>query len=48
MAAEEVTQWITRLADGDQQAAARLWEAYFDKLVQFAAAEDDRPALPGG
>ena len=36
MAAEEVTQWITRLADGDQQAAARLWEAYFDKLVRFA------------
>jgi DNA-directed RNA polymerase specialized sigma24 family protein len=36
MSAEEVTQWIVKLADGDQQAAARLWEAYFDKLVQFA------------
>jgi DNA-directed RNA polymerase specialized sigma24 family protein len=36
MPREEVTQWIVKLADGDQSAAARLWEAYFDKLVHFA------------
>lgn len=33
---QELTQWIHRLADGDSEAAERVWEAYFQKLVQIA------------
>jgi RNA polymerase sigma factor (sigma-70 family) len=31
-----VTQWIRQLEQGDEEAARRIWERYFDKLVQFA------------
>ena len=33
---QELTQWIHRLTDGDPEAAERVWEAYFQKLVQIA------------
>ena len=33
---EAVTQWITNLADGDQSAAGRIWDEYFDKLTRLA------------
>ena len=33
---EEVTQWIAKLTDGDQQAAQALWDGYFSKLVRYA------------
>jgi DNA-directed RNA polymerase specialized sigma24 family protein len=33
---EEITQWITQLGHGDQQAAEMLWQKYFDKLVRYA------------
>jgi DNA-directed RNA polymerase specialized sigma24 family protein len=33
-----VTQWISRLKEGDQAAAAGLWEAYFGRLVGLARA----------
>jgi len=35
-AADNVTQWIANLSDGDDLAAALLWEKYFEKLVRFA------------
>src|SRR5262249_28795780 len=31
-----VTQWINLLRTGDPVAAQRLWERYFDKLVELA------------
>src|SRR5262245_23932084 len=31
-----VTTWIGRLRDGDHEAAERLWERYFERLVAFA------------
>ena len=34
--AEEVTQWIAKLGEGDAQAARIVWERYFTKLVEFA------------
>ena len=33
---DSVTAWIARLKTGDQQAAQRLWERYFDALVRLA------------
>lgn len=33
---DDLTRWITRLADGDADAAALLWQQYFAKLVQYA------------
>ena len=33
---DEVTQWISKLSDGDECAAAVIWEQYFAKLVRFA------------
>ena len=33
---EEVTQWIAKLHDGDDEAVAVIWERYFDKLVKYA------------
>ena len=45
---EEVTQWIVRLGDGDQQAARILWEEYFAKLVALRAAKAGRHAPPSG
>ena len=35
-AAEEVTQWLVRLGQGNQRAAQALWERYFAKLVYYA------------
>ncbi len=35
-AAEEVTEWIVRLGDGDQHAAHLLWQRYFIKLLPHA------------
>jgi hypothetical protein len=36
MSQDEVTQWIDRLAEGDEQAAQVIWERYFDRLVRLA------------
>jgi len=36
IAREEVTHWMVRLRNGDQQAAQVLWEEYFTKLVSYA------------
>ncbi len=33
---DDVTQWLGRLADGDQSAAERLWQRYFERLVRLA------------
>ncbi|QDV51500.1 sigma-70 family RNA polymerase sigma factor [Gimesia fumaroli] len=33
---ETVTQWIDQLKTGDAQAAQRLWESYFQEMVQVA------------
>jgi DNA-directed RNA polymerase specialized sigma24 family protein len=50
-----VTHWIGQLKAGDQAAAQKLWEKYFDRLVRFArrrlarlprrAADDEDVAL---
>ena len=29
-------QWLARLADGDEEAATRLWREYYEKLVMLA------------
>jgi RNA polymerase sigma factor (sigma-70 family) len=31
-----VTEWLRRLAEGDQAAARPLWEAYFHRMVELA------------
>ncbi|QDT43338.1 RNA polymerase sigma factor [Gimesia alba] len=33
---ETVTQWIDQLKTGDAQAAQRLWESYFQEMVEVA------------
>lgn len=33
---DSVTRWIEDLKQGDEDAAARLWQRYFDKMVQAA------------
>ena len=33
---DDVTQWLQRLADGDESAAQGIWEEYFEKLVRLA------------
>jgi DNA-directed RNA polymerase specialized sigma24 family protein len=38
MASESVTTWIGLLRQGDESAAQRLWEQYFDRLVNYAQA----------
>ncbi len=42
MSSGSVTHWIGRLKAGDGDAAQRLWEAYFARLVRLARAK-----LPG-
>jgi DNA-directed RNA polymerase specialized sigma24 family protein len=34
---EDITHWIGQLKQGDAQAAERVWELYFQKLVRLAA-----------
>jgi len=34
--ADDVTQWIGRLAHGDDEAAQAIWQNYFAKLVSYA------------
>lgn len=33
---QDVTQWLTRLAKGDEWAARRIWERYYEQLVRLA------------
>ncbi len=33
---DDVTRWISQLADGSDDAAQAIWESYFSKLVGFA------------
>lgn len=33
---EAITQWMLRLGNGDQAAASRLWDEYFDRLTRLA------------
>ena len=34
---QDITHWIGQLKQGDEQAAERVWELYFEKLVRLAA-----------
>jgi RNA polymerase sigma factor (sigma-70 family) len=36
LSSESVTDWISQLKVGDQAAAQRLWERFFERLVGFA------------
>lgn len=36
MSDSSVTRWLERLEMGDDAAAARLWNVYFDRLVHLA------------
>ena len=36
MSTEDLTLWISKLGEGDEQAAQVIWEAYFEKLVRYA------------
>jgi DNA-directed RNA polymerase specialized sigma24 family protein len=36
LSSESVTDWIGQLKEGDQAAAQRLWERFFERLVGFA------------
>jgi DNA-directed RNA polymerase specialized sigma24 family protein len=38
MTGHSVTHWIDQLKAGDKEAAQRLWEGYFQRLVQLARA----------
>ena len=33
---EEITQWVLQLGNGDQEAAAKIWNEYFGKLTRLA------------
>lgn len=33
---DEISRWVRGLADGDELAAQRLWEQYFERLVRMA------------
>lgn len=33
---DEVSVWLGQMADGDDQAAQRLWEQYYERLVRLA------------
>ena len=33
---DDVTQWLSEMAQGDSQAAERLWKRYFGRLVRLA------------
>ncbi len=33
---QEVTVWLGRACDGDEQAVQEIWQQYYDKLVQLA------------
>lgn len=33
---DEVTRWIGQLGDGDEEAARRIWDRYFARLVRYA------------
>jgi len=41
VAEDDVTRWISQLARGDESAAQRIWERYFDRLVILAREELD-------
>ena len=36
MSTEDLTQWISKLGEGNDRAAEVIWEAYFEKLVRYA------------
>ena len=36
MSRDDVTQWITDLAEGDESAAQRIWDRYYGQLVRLA------------
>jgi len=36
MTDDAVTLWLSELAGGDQQAATRIWQRYYDRLVHLA------------
>jgi hypothetical protein len=38
MAEQSVSDWIGQLKAGDERAAQRLWEDYFQRLVRLARA----------
>jgi hypothetical protein len=38
---DDVSQWMSALGHGDEQAAALLWESYFAKLAAYARKEFD-------
>jgi hypothetical protein len=35
IADDDVTRWIRQLGEGDEAAAERIWERYFDRLVRL-------------
>jgi RNA polymerase sigma factor (sigma-70 family) len=39
---DEVTLWIERLSGGDERAAQKLWDRYFDRLVRLARRKFER------
>lgn len=43
-----VTQWIEDLKQGDEEAAARLWERYFQQMVHAARRKLGRNTLAAG
>lgn len=38
----DVTQWITRMAEGDEAAVQAIWQSYFEKLVHLARRKLER------
>ena len=42
---EELSLWLKDLSQGDERAAQRLWELYFDKLVRLARRKMEGLAL---
>jgi RNA polymerase sigma factor (sigma-70 family) len=33
---DEITQWLSGLAEGDESAVQRIWECYYERLVRLA------------
>lgn len=43
-----ITKWISRLRSGEEEAAERLWQAYFARMVQHAGGMLDAAQMRSG
>ena len=42
MSDDDVTQWVSELAEGDELAAQKIWNRYYEQLVRLGPQETRR------